>query len=236
MGRRTQGPRRTRRALAAVVVLGWVGVASAAQAADPAPLPSVDVTVPLVTVPPVTVPPLGQTATSVPSAVAVPPVTVPQVTLPPVTLPPELSVPGVVDVPLPGVTLPAPVGLGDTATPTPSGGPAAASAAGAPAGDTPSRVSAGGGTRVTAGGGRPRAGTAVEAGPRPSPAPAPQDRPSLPTRLRRAAAETALQLSFPMGLCVLLAAFLLLQHRMDRADPRLAPRGGVLDDDLLGFS
>lgn len=58
---------------------------------------------------------------------------------------------------------------------------------------------------------------------------------ALTVRLRRAAAETVQQLTFPMGLALAALVFLMLQHRLDKGDPRVA---APVDsgDDLLGFS
>jgi hypothetical protein len=58
----------------------------------------------------------------------------------------------------------------------------------------------------------------------------------LGARLRRAAAQTVQQLSFPMGLAIAIFGFLVVQHRVDLKDPRVADPSLSADDELMGFS
>ena len=181
------------------------------------------VTLPTVTLPPVTLPP-----------VTLPPVTLPPVSTPEITTP-ALSTP-IAEVPslsVPSVTLP-PVAIGGgvtATTPAPGVAPAAAGATPgeAPVGELPATIGAGspeGAVGPDADGtpaaGAPAATTATEVGP-------------LAVRLRQAASETVGRLSFPLGLAVAIASFLLVQHRLDRDDPRMTPAGPA-DDELLEFS
>lgn len=77
-------------------------------------------------------------------------------------------------------------------------------------------------------------GEGAEAGPAVGPdGPAPR---ALAVRLRTAAADTARQLTFPLGLSVGILAFLVFQHRLDRDDHRIGATFEFDDGDLLGFS
>src|SRR5438034_4043969 len=58
--------------------------------------------------------------------------------------------------------------------------------------------------------------------------------PSLVGRIGGAAAEAAKQVAFPLALALIVVAFLLLQHRLDRRDPKLALAPIV--PDVLRFS
>ena len=213
---------------AAVAVL--FGMNMPAQAHDelvpPASVPTTlvpAVEVPGVSVPPVTLPPVSVPGVSVPS-VSVPSVTLPPVSLPPVTLPP-LGVPSVGG--HDGAELPA-------STPD-EGGPLRASAA----------------DRLPAARELDLSITASDDG-RVAPSMAPLSRTAvasvdghaggvvaaeaLPERLRRAAAATAEQLSFPLLLALAMAVFLVVQHRVDEGDTRVANQNLGGDDELLGFS
>lgn len=205
---------------AAPPALAWSAAASADETSTttllpPLAVPSVTVTVPTVTLPPVTIP-----------GVDLPPVTLPPVSLPPVSLPgvevPPLTLPGGQTAGR-GGTGPAPTT--PEGPPSPGAGPAGTGGtATLPPGPVSDRVSAGNG----AGSDQPVARRSSPLGP--------AARPGLPLRLRRAAVDSARQLSFPIGLVLALAGFLLFQDRVDRADPRLAGRGNLHDEELLEFS
>ena len=199
--------------------------ASGAAEGDP-----LDVPVPGVTVPPVTSPPL----TLFPG-VSTPPVTTPPVSLPVVELPP-LSVPSfeVPPVTLPPVTLPGLLpgtrGTGAAATTAPT---ATSAATPAPAAASAPRAGA---ELGAGGGGEPVAATpAVEAAVEATTIAEVSSAP-LAVRLRQAAADTVQELSFPLGLALAIVAFLVVQHRVDRGDPRMASIGALPEDDLLEFS
>lgn len=76
--------------------------------------------------------------------------------------------------------------------------------------------------------GRPAAGPATRRAGEPSRAVA--------VRLRRAAAETVQQLSFPLGLALAMLGFLVFQHWLDKGDARVEAALESGDDDLLRFS
>lgn len=174
-----------------------------------------------------------------------PPVPLPAVTLPPVTLPP-VSTPGlttpavstpiaeVPSVPVPSVTLP-PLAVGGGVE-APDAAPVAATVPLAVAGETTGQAPVGElpGTSAPGSAGPPSSGvpTATAA---PAVASSATEMRPLGVRLRQAAAETVGRLSFPLGLAVAIACFLLVQHRLDRGDPRMAPVGPA-DDELLEFS
>lgn len=54
-------------------------------------------------------------------------------------------------------------------------------------------------------------------------------------RLRRVTVPAARQFGFPLGLAVLVLAFLAVQARLDDRDPKLAAAPVTVDDDLLRF-
>lgn len=207
-------------ALVAAAAGAWPSVAAGAHDLPADTL--APVTLPTVTLPPVTLPSL-----------ALPPVSTPGVTTPPVSTPiaevPSLSVPSVTLPPVavgggvatttiaPSAALAVPpAATGPTTAPAPVGELPATVGAGSPAG-APSRDADGG-----TGAGELVATTATEMRP-------------LGVRLRQAAAETVGWLSFPLGLAVAIACFLIVQHRLDRDDPRMTPAGPA-DDELLEFS
>lgn len=255
MGQRMGEQGRRRRVLTAVVLgcSATIAMASAfvpasaavqteavaTQLALAAPsVPDTPVTLPSgaqsVTVPPVTIPPTTAPAVTIPAGepvtgpeITVPAVTLPAVTLPPATLP-TLTVP---NLPLDGVPV-APVAVPGTATspagPATAGGPLAEDDHGAA-----TSVGAAAGGRAPSSGAAAAGTTSLSpAAARRTSAPAP----ALSLRLRRAVVETARQLSFPIGLALAIVVFLLVQHRLDRRDPRVVSSGIVADDELLGFS
>lgn len=212
-----------RLAAGAVVVAAAAGVWPAVAAVaheGPAEILA-PVTLPAVTPPPITLPPI-----------TLPPVSTPEITTPPLSTPiaevPSLSVPS--------LTLP-PVAIGGGVTGTtpappvaPAAGPVAAAVTDqAPVGELPAAAGAGspGGTAGPDTNGAPATGA-------PSATTATDARP-LSARLRQAASETVGRLSFPLVLAVAIATFLLVQHRLDRDDPRMTPAGPA-DDELLEFS
>jgi hypothetical protein len=65
-------------------------------------------------------------------------------------------------------------------------------------------------------------------------APAAEEGPTL-TRLRRVTLPAARQFGFPLGLAVLVLAFVVVQGRLDARDPKLAFAPVSVDDDLLSF-
>lgn len=163
----------------------------------------------------------GVTAT--PTTAVTIPVSSPVITVPRVTgtiVPPKVEL---------APTVPSAVEAGGKAT-TPtgvSGSPSTPPNAGAPS-TAPTGPSA---TRPVVAGpnakGRP-AGPAARRAEEPSRA--------VSVRLRRAAAETVQQLSFPLGLALAMLGFLVFQHRLDKGDTRVEAALESSDDDLLRFS
>ncbi|HUR18397.1 MAG TPA: hypothetical protein VMZ51_05590 [Acidimicrobiales bacterium] len=207
-GRRASGAR----SLAATLALAAVAVlmnVHPATAADLTQVPTSSTTLP-------------PTGSGVQSA-AVPKITVPTVTVPPVG----------VTVPKVPVTVSAPtVDLGTSGTP--SAPPAGAGGGPAPATATGSAPSSGIGSTVAPGGVVRAAGDRRQIGPAAGGVdPAAR---ALAFRLRRAAAETLQQLTFPLGLMLAMGSFLVFQHRLDKNDPRVAATVISGDDDLLDFS
>lgn len=173
-------------------------------------------TSPPLTLPAVTLPPVSLPVVTVPPVTVVAPVTVPPlaVRVPAITVPGQPPTPGSGSA---GQSTPPPAEPGGAATvssPPPSGpaSPAAASP------DRRPGPAVGGATRLA-----PSGTTPPVTGP-------------LPLRLRRAASESARQLSFPLGLAAAILAFLVLQPRLGRGDLSVAHPGTGNDDDLLGFS
>lgn len=153
------------------------------------------------------------------------PTTVPAVSAPSVTVP---TVP--VTVTAPRLNLRARGTSGDAgapAAPTPAGAPAPTNSVGMVPSSTPGPTDVPAGSAATTSE-RPRLGTT--------------DRPvdpaasALAFRLRRAAAETVQQLTFPLGLMLAMLAFVVFQHRVDKNDPRVTAALASGDDDLLDFS
>jgi hypothetical protein len=58
---------------------------------------------------------------------------------------------------------------------------------------------------------------------------------SMIERIARSAADVAERLAFPMLLALAVGAFVLLQNRVDRKDPKLALAALDADEELLGF-
>lgn len=222
MGGRSWGPHRCQAVLvASVAALGLtvVGVPGRS-AAQLAPLTTPTTALSPVSRPPVSLPPVSLPV-DVPGVTV--PVDVPRVSLPPITLPP-MTVPETALTPPPQAP---PATEGGPRSKTFSAGteghPSTSTGAGA-AGPAPAPLDAAG-AAGGAGGSDPSVATEAVGPNRP-----------LPLRLSRAAAQTAQDLSFPLGLALAIAAFLLVQHRVDRGDPRVASGGVLRDDDLVGFS
>ncbi|PLS75489.1 MAG: hypothetical protein CYG61_07125 [Actinobacteria bacterium] len=166
------------------------------------------------------------TVTTTLPVVSVPTVTVPPVavTVPPVAGPdarPGVSLGGPAPSPTPST--------GAVTAPAGSGGaqPAATQAVRSSSSSPPPSAGAAPVARPAAGAGPAATTTASQAGPADM---------TLAVRLRRAGVETARQLTFPLGLALATLAFLVLQHRVDKGDPRVATSLESGDDDLLGFS
>ena len=212
-----------------MLVLGALHGGAAAQPSrslTPTAVPGAPVTLPPVTLPPVTLPPAGGSTVTSPelAPVTVPPVTLPPVTIPPVTVPPvtvpEARVPAP---PRPSLDAPLPAGGGAGARP--------------PVTDTPQEAP----TTVPAEGPLPlppgsRAGEDAEQGSGDDGGGADRSEGPLVTRLRQAAARTIEQLSFPIGLAMAMLGFLVVQHRVDHHDARLADPTLGADDEYVGFS
>lgn len=164
----------------------------------------------------------GVTAT--PTTAVTIPVSSPAITVPPVTgtiVPPKVEL---------APTVPSAVETGGKAT-TPTGVPGSPSTP-PNAGATSTAPTGSGATRPVVAGtpdarGRPAGPAARRAG-EPSRA--------VSVRLRRAAAETVQQLSFPLGLALAMLGFLVFQHRLDKGDARVEAALESGDDDLLRFS
>lgn len=165
--------------------------------------------------------------TATPTTAVTIPVSSPAITVPPVTgtiVPPKVEL---------APTVPSAVETGGKAT-TPTGVPGSPSTppnAGATSTSTaPTGPSA---TRPVVAGtpdakGRHPAGPAARRAGEPGRA--------VSVRLRRAAAETVQQLSFPLGLALAMLGFLVFQHRLDKGDARVEAALESGDDDLLRFS
>lgn len=192
---------------------------------------SADLLAPLLTpttaagTPPPTSPPLTL------PAVTLPPVSLPLVTIPPITVVAPVTVPPL-PVRVPSITVPG-------QPPSPGAGSAGA--------DGPPPAELGGATTSSPPPSGPASPAPASASRRPGTADGAAARPALVVtttpvtgpltlRLRRAASETAQQLSFPLGLAAAILAFLVLQPRLDRGDLSVAHPGAGSDDDLLGFS
>jgi hypothetical protein len=129
-----------------------------------------------------------------------------------------------------------PGGGGGTA-PAPSGGSGAQSEGSAPRGGEARRD--GSGARGGPGAGEPT-GTARPTGARRvERATAPAEVPPLPNdspdSVRQALSGSTETLAFPLTLILVLGAFLLVQGRLDRSDPKLALAPVDPDDDILSF-
>ena len=156
-----------------------------------------------------------------------------QVTLVPEALPLPLPVPGAEPAPEPVVAAPAPVEPAPEPTiPEPAAAqpqPAEAAAEPAPTGAPAAPPSA---PVVVAGDSPPP--TAPANADRPAPGlQLPDSAPQVVTDLGRRSMDAARRFPIPTGLAIVVAAFVLVQGRIDRRDPRLAEGAG--DDELLGF-
>lgn len=169
-------------------------------------------------------PELPSPTTTLP-ALSMPVVTVPVATVPPVTVP-EVAPPVPVTVTAPRLDLPAPASSGTPVVTVPPGAAAPTTVV------RSATSSASGSVRPDGPGGAvgdgARAGKAAR---RVDPSVRP-----LAFRLRRAAAETVQQLTFPLALALAMLAFLVFQHRVDKNDPKVAVPVETGDDDLLRFS
>lgn len=204
--------------------LAWRLVAALA-AAVPSALPAV--VVPGIQLPPVTVPPVSVPSVSVPS---VPPLTTPPLSTPVLTTPPlstpVLTLPEVTTVPL---TVPDLVGASTTTT---SGSTAAAPSSLPPAGGASPGEPRGAPDRIAGGAALPDERVADQ-GP-PEFGGTTQDQPAVEAPMVAFSPTVAGQqlgsggvggglapLSAPLALIALIVAFLVLQHRFDRGDPKL---------------
>lgn len=175
-------------------------------------------------------------AWAAPSEPALPPVQVPSVPLPsadevkgaveeklPVRAPALEAPPPPLPLPIPGaapVASPAPSGAPGASAGLPTAEPAAASAPSAPSGapdaSRPPAPPAAGGVETVSPDARPVSTSRGATNP------------------VREALDAARRFSLPLSLVALVVAFLVVQSRVDRRDPKLA--AAPITDDLLGFS